>query len=303
MTELHQDENSAGLETAPSDSSDQAVIKQLNALKSEDSQTRLAAVTALGALDDGNEASLRALERVAGQDDSQPVREAALQALDATVYRKLQRSAHRLTGPIRDRILAEIDRWTADGLITAHTARLLTQRYHFAEPPTPKAPEAKPDKPRPSLSELLLSETTIKVALYLGAFFVVAAAFILAAIFEVARLPILGLATLGFFGAAVALKWRLPQASFVLFIVFSFLLPIDAAVLFDLLDLSSKAEQLAWIIVTVFLMLVWVGGTLFDKSRFCSVMALVALSAAAWQLGRWFDLTPHLDMLLWVWPF
>ncbi len=221
MTEVHQDQVPAGFDASPPDNSDQAIIKHLNALKGEDSQTRLAAVTALGALDHGNEASLRALERVAGQDDSQPVREAALQALEATVYRNLQRSSNRLTGPVRERILAEIDRWAADGLIVAHTARLLTQRYHFAEPPTQKAPEAKPDEPRPSLSELLLSETTIKVALYLGAFFVVAAAFILAAIFEAARLPILGLATLGFLGAAVALKWRLPQASFVLFIVFS----------------------------------------------------------------------------------
>jgi hypothetical protein len=45
-------------------------------------------------------------------------------------------------------------------------------------------------------------------------------------------------------------------------------------------------------------MLIWVGGTFFDTSRFCSVMALAALSGAAWQLGRWFDLTPHLDILL-----
>jgi hypothetical protein len=298
MTEAHQDEVPAGIDAAPPDNSDQAITEQLNTLKSEDSQTRLAAVTALGALDTGNEASLRALERMAGQDDSRPVREAALQALEATVYRNLQRSSNRLTGPVRERILAEIDRWAADGLITAHTARLLTQRYQFAEPPTPKAPAAEPAEPRPSLSELLLSETTIKVALYLGAFFVVADAFSLAAIFEVARLPILGLATLGFFGAAVALKWRLPQASFVLFIVFSFLLPIDAAVLFDLLNLSSKIEQPAWIIVTVFLTLIWLGGTLFYASRFFSVVALAALSAAALQLGRWFDLTPHLDMLL-----
>ena len=149
MTEVHQDEGSAGLDASPPDSSDQAIIKQLNALNSEDFQTRLAAVTALGALDHGNEASLRALERVA-QDDSRPVREAALQALEAPVYRILQRSSNRLTGPVRERILAEIERWAADGLIAAHTARLLTQRYQFAEPATQKVPEAEPDKPRPS---------------------------------------------------------------------------------------------------------------------------------------------------------
>jgi len=298
MTEAYQDKVAAGIDAAPPDSSDQAITEQLNALKSEDSQTRLAAATALGSLEIGNETSLSALERAAGQDDSQPVREAALQALQASVYRNLQRSSNRLTGPVRERILAEIERWAADGLIAAHTARLLTQRYHFAEPSTQKAPEAKPDEPRPSLSELLLSETTIKVALYLGAFFVVAAAFILAAVFEAARLPILGVATLGFLGAAAALKRRLPQASFVLFIVFSFLLPVDAAALFDLLNLSSNVEQLAWIIVTVFLTLIWVGGTLFYTSRFFSVVAQAALSAAAWQLGRWFDLTPVLDILL-----
>jgi hypothetical protein len=49
----------------------------------------------------------------------------------------------------------------------------------YTEPP---ASEKKADEPRPSLSELLFSETTIKVAIYLGAFLVVAAAFILAAI-------------------------------------------------------------------------------------------------------------------------
>jgi len=298
MTETHQDEESARIDAAPPNSSDQTITKQLNALKSDASQTRLAAVTALGSLEIGNEEALRALERAAGQDDSQPVREAALQALETTVYRKLQRSSNRLTGPVRERIVTEIERWAADGLIGTHTARLLTQRYQFAEPSPQKSSEAKPDEPRPSLSELLLSETTIKVALYLGAFFVVAAAFILAAVFEAARLPILGLATLGFLGAAAGLRWRLPQASFVLFIVFSFLLPIDAAVLFDFLNLGSNAQQLAWIIVTLFLTVVWVGGTLFYASRFFSVVALTTLSAAAWQLGRWLDITPHLDMLL-----
>ena len=35
MTELHQDEGSAGLDTAPTGSSDLAIIEQLNALKSK----------------------------------------------------------------------------------------------------------------------------------------------------------------------------------------------------------------------------------------------------------------------------
>ena len=100
MTEVHQVKGSAGIDNSPADSSDQAVIEQLNALKSEDFQTRLAAVTALGALDHGNEASLRALERVAGQDDSLPVREAALLALEAAVYQQVNTPMRtRLRGP------------------------------------------------------------------------------------------------------------------------------------------------------------------------------------------------------------
>ena len=48
--------------------------------------------------------------------------------------------------------------------------------------------------------QTLLSEASIKVYLYLGAFFVIASALILAAIVEAARLPILVVATLAFGG-------------------------------------------------------------------------------------------------------
>jgi len=46
--------------------------------------------------------------------------------------------------------------------------------------------------------QTLLSETSIKIALYLGAFLVIAAAAILAALVEAARLPILAAVTIGF---------------------------------------------------------------------------------------------------------
>jgi hypothetical protein len=77
----------------------------------------------------------------------------------------------------------------------------------------------------------LLSEASIKVYLYLGAFFVIASALILAALVQAARLPILAAATLAFGAGALFIRKRLPQPSFALFIVFSFLLPIDANVL------------------------------------------------------------------------
>ena len=72
--------------------------------------------------------------------------------------------------------------------------------------------------------QTLLNESSIKIYLYLGAFFVIASALILAAVVEAARLPILAAATLGFGGAAFVIRKRLPQPSFALFIVFSFLL-------------------------------------------------------------------------------
>ena len=44
--------------------------------------------------------------------------------------------------------------------------------------------------------------------------------------------------------------------------------------------------------------LVWLGGTFLYTSRFFSVLSWVAISATALQVGRWFDLTVHLDLFL-----
>jgi hypothetical protein len=272
----------------------------LNSLTQPEAATRLEAVQQLGRLKAGERSAVRALEKIAAQDEAPAVREAALLALAAPPYRAFQQQDNRLPPAFRRSILAEINRWVTDGLLPAQTAQLLRQRYDFDQP-TPAAAAAStpaPATPRPTLSQLLLSETTIKVALYLGAFFVVAAAFILAAIFDVLRLPILGLATVGFLGAALALKRRLPTASFVLFTVFSFLLPIDAAVLLDLFDPGSTVTWLYWIAVAALLSVVWSGGTFFYRSRLFSLLALAAASLAMLLVGRWLDRTPHLDLLL-----
>lgn len=272
----------------------------LNNLTQPEADTRLEAVQQLGHLKTADRSAVRALEKAAAQDESPAVREAALLALAAPPYRALQQQDNRLPLTLRHSLLAEINRWVADGLLPAQTARLLRQRYDFDQPAlaTAAAPTSAPAAPRPTLTQLLLSETTIKVALYLGAFFVVAAAFILAAIFDVLRLPILGLATVGFLGAALALKRRLPTASFVLFTVFSFLLPIDAAVLLDLFDPGSTVTWLYWIAVAALLSVVWSGGTFFYRSRLFSLLALAASSLAMLLVGRWLDRTPHLDLLL-----
>ncbi|MCK6628454.1 MAG: HEAT repeat domain-containing protein [Anaerolineae bacterium] len=272
----------------------------LNNLTHSDAATRLETIQQLGRLTTADKSALRALEKAAAQDDDPGVRDAALLALAAPAYRTLQQQDSRLSLPLRCSILAEIERWSADGLLPTHLAGLLQQRYNFDQlgPVSTPAPAPVPAGPRPTLTQVLLSETTIKVALYLGAFFVVAAAFILAAIFDILRLPILGLATVGFLGAALALKRRLPTASFVLFTVFSFLLPIDAAVLVDMIDPGETLTWLYWITVAGFFTLVWGGGTFLYQSRLFSLLALAAGSLAMLLIGRWLDRSPHLDLLL-----
>lgn len=270
----------------------------LHDLLSESENIRLTAVQALSRLTPATELILRSLEKTAAHDPSRVVQQTALAALTASAYRDLQRRTSRLSASARQTILSELERWQADGLLTSPLAEVLRQRYVFDPPETAKVASPGEAKPAPSLSEVLLSETTIKVALYLGAFFVLAAAAILAAVIEELRLPLLGAATLGFLAAALLLKRRLPQASFVLFVVFSLLLPIDAAVLLDQFEVSRSTTQLYWIGVTSVMGLVWLGGTILYTSRFFSVLTWGAGSAAALQIGRWFDLTVHLELFL-----
>lgn len=279
---------------------EQSLADLLNNLSHAEAAIRLEAIQQLGHRTTAERSTLHALEKTAAQDNTLAVREAALLALAAPPYRTLQQQDNRQPLALRRSILAEIERWLADGLLSSQTAQLLRQRYDFDQPApaTTAAPAPAPTAPRPTLTQVLLSEMTIKVALYLGAFFVVAAAFILAAIFDVLRLPILGLATVGFLGAALTLKRRLPTASFVLFTVFSFLLPIDAAVLLDLFNPGSTITWLYWIAVSALLALVWTGGTFFYRSRLFSLLALTAASLAMLLVGRWLDRTPHLDLLL-----
>ncbi len=153
---------------------------------------------------------------------------------------------------------------------------------HQASSPAPQPAVAPPQpprpvQPRPSLAQLLLSETAIKTFLYLGAFFVIASAVILAALVEVLRLPILSLAVLAFGGTAIALKKRLPQPSFTLFIVFSFLLPINAGVFSDLVNLAGQALAAYWTFVLLVCAVIWVFATWFYQSRFFTLAALGSL--------------------------
>ena len=233
-------------------------------LKSKTVQARLDAIQKLGEQIFSSPAILHTLERLALDDKSKSVRAAARQALDTSAHRYIQGQISERTRPERKIILSEIDKLESQGMIHADLADVLRHRYDFdLKPATPapkpvSAPQPEPEPtpvsqatptPRLSLTQTLLSETSIKIALYLGAFFVIAAAAILAAVVEAARLPILLAATALFAGGAIVTRARLPQPSFALFIVFSFLLPTDANVLADVLNLSSKANAGYWFAV------------------------------------------------------
>ena len=269
----------------------------LAGLESDQAEDRLQAIEALGRLDAPGELILTALEKVAAHDPAEANQRAALQRLTAPGFQRLQQQRSRLPASTRRLIVQEISGWQTDGLIDGHTAQLLQQRYRFDRPAAPPAESAPPAPPR-SLSEVLLSETAIRVALYLGAFFVISAACIFATAVEELRLPILGLATAGFLIAALILKPRLPQASFIFSIIFSFMLPLDAAVLYDQLGRRLGSPEPFWMVILFVLSLIWGLGTLFYRSRIFSVLTLLGLAGAMLALGRWFDQTFHLDIFL-----
>ncbi|MFZ5819580.1 MAG: HEAT repeat domain-containing protein [Chloroflexota bacterium] len=278
-------------------------LKRIQALL-EDGQasTRLAAIQELASQNYSSPALLRRLETLALRDPSKPVRAAARQALASPTHRYIQGRTTKLDRRERQAILREIAAWNEQGLLKGEQADVLRARYDFdlqpsaphpqpeAAPvsPAPGSAQASPVPPseeRPSLSQTLLSETSIKIALYLGAFFVIAAAAILAAVVESARLPILLAATALFGGAALAIRKRLPQPGFALFVVFSFLLPTDANVLADMLNLGGKANALYWFATMGGMALTWGFGTWFYRSRLFSLAAFVALAISFGRLA------------------
>ena len=79
-------------------------------------------------------------------------------------------------------ILQEIEKWRKERLISDAGAAALSRRYQppASQPaPQPLPAAVVPPAPRPSLMQTLTSESSIKTFLYLGAFFVLASAFIL----------------------------------------------------------------------------------------------------------------------------
>lgn len=162
--------------------------------------------------------------------------------------------------------------------------------------PTIAPRKKEPAAPRPTLMQTLLSETSIKVALYLGAFFVIASALILAALSEQARLPILLTATILFAAGAFALKKRLPQPSLALFIVFSFLLPINARVLADTLHLAGLSADIYWTLVFLTMTLIWAFSVWFYNAWFFSLASFVSLSLAFLRFDEIFHASADINI-------
>jgi cell division septation protein DedD len=251
------------------------------------------------------------VEKMAAQDEDKDLRAAALEALNVPNLRALRAQRLMKVGGNEQRfILQELETWQKQGLIGEDLANTLRSRYRItfkpapapaaqtgtpappapapakpAESTPPAAPAPRPEpRPRQSLAQTLLSETSIKTFLYLGAFFVISAAIILAALVETLRLPILSLAVLAFGASAIALKKRLPQPSFVLFIVFSFLLPINAGVFADLLKLQDQALAAYWTFVLLSSAGIWAFATWFYNSRFFTLTTLGAFIWSGWNL-------------------
>lgn len=244
-------------------------------LTAPEAANRLKAAERLGEMSTGNFESLIALERCAAGDRKKEVRLAALSALGSPTYDLLSRRRTHLAPGSRKLLLSQIEVWINEGLLPAPLAEVLQQRY---------APHAvkqakKPRAPRATLSQVLLSETSIRIALSLGGFFVVVAAFIVAAVIESARLPILTLLTAGFFATGFGLKRRVPTASFNLYAIFTFLLVIDAWVLSQGADLNADESQLFWTVVSLAMAVVWAVSTVLYKSRLFSVFAMAAATA------------------------
>lgn len=289
-------------------------------LQSKDDAVIIQAIASLKNLNYSSQAIRRQLEVLAVHSANNAIRSNALAALDTPANRAVQRHfiSNKLNHGTRHTLLQEIKDWEKSDLIEKQNAEVIRRRYDFdferppqtapkpapasqaaptpkAETPAPLAPPKPqvPPQPRPSLLQTLTSEASIKIYLYLGAFFVIAAAAILGAVMPELRLPILIIGTLIFGGLAVVIKKRLPQPSFALFIVFSFLLPITANSLEKTMraafHLTAYFTDAYWIVVFIIMALIWVGSAWLYESRLFSVTAFGSLILAALRLGDLFE--------------
>lgn len=299
-------------------------------LQSADDTIVLKAIAQLASLNYSSVGIRRRLERLAASGANPKVRAEALTALNLPANRTVQQQSalRKLDRSVRYTLLQEIEDWQKSELLDKQSADVIRRRYDFdftqaspqsqpapaapnqadSPPSAPRpAPAAAPaaksaPEPRPSLLQTLTSEASIKIYLYLGAFFVIAAAAILGAVVPELRLPILIIGTLIFGGLSIAIKKRLPQPSFALFIVFSFLLPITAnsiqEALIDTFGLTHFFSDVYWSAIFILMALIWVGSTWLYESRLFSITAFGSLILAFLRIGNFLDADPALYTLL-----
>jgi hypothetical protein len=312
-----------------SESQQEVLARILKSLRSEDSTDQLAAIHELSRLNYSSPAIVLELENLAvkGTKPIRQATLDALD-LRISQYVRTKTMKHLSPDECRA-ILAEIKDWEDRELIQHEAAEVLVRRYDFhrmpielakpvvpapetIEPPAPqpvtpavlkpapaqmitpppitvKPEPAEPAASRLTLSQRLLSQTSINIALYLGAFLVIGAAVILAYLVEATRLPILLSVTVLFAGGSIAIKKRLPQPSFILFVVFSFLLPINAIVIAQNLNLYSQDANAYWSAVFFFMALIWGFSTWLYSSRLFSIASFVAFSIAVLRFGSIFN--------------
>lgn len=303
------------------DNTQETLDRVLKNLKSGEVERQLDAMRELEMVNFTSKSVILQLEKLALGENAE-VRAAALNALNLKTSQLVSSRLSNTPKNVRQAILDEIHVWQENGLIEPHRAEVIRRHYDFdiqpgipskgapiqstpvisqsiQAPPAPRPIPAPvhivpskpvhPPAPRPTLTQVLLSETSIRIYLYLGAFFVIAAAAILAALVQAARLPVLLVTTAAFAAGAVVLKRRLPQPSFALAIVFSFLLPIDANVIADTLSLSARSNEVYWSVIFLLMAVIWGLGTWFYASRMFSIVAFLSLSLAALRFGEIFD--------------
>lgn len=299
--------------------------KILSGLKSKVDSERLAALTSLREINFSSQAIRVQLEKISLQDANSSIREAAQEALSLPSNQAVQKHliANQLEKGVRLTILNEIKKWVSDGLLNEENAKVIQKRYDFDFSPTPQAesapiptsqklsqpekvsvPEkpAQPPVPQPTLLQTLTSESAIKIYLYLGAFFVVAAASFVGWAIPELRLPILLIGTFLFGGFSLAIKKRLPQPSFALFIVFSFLILITANNLEDglqtILNYTTGITSVYWVVIGLILAAIWGIGTRLYESRLFSITAFGAFVFAFMRIGGIFEARAEVYTLL-----
>lgn len=284
----------------PENKAQEVLNRILGDLKSDDPINQLSAIRELEQTGYSSLAIVGRLEELAIRGEG-AAQNFALEALKLVTSQQVASRRLEISKPSRLLILREIDSWQASGLLERFRAEALRRRYDFdiqagkeiAEPKPEQKIEAKesaavempkpvaqprPAEPRLSLMQTLLSEASVRIYLFLGAFFVIAAAAILAALVESARLPVLLVTTLAFAIAAVGFEKRLPQPSFAFAIVFSFLLPIDAGVIADQFQFAGQSLHGYWAFVFVGMSVVWAISTWFYQSRLFSLASLLAFA-------------------------